>query len=142
MSKEDMDDYNEPAMELSWQSLKPQLDPKDWTAGEAFTYRGFFAWGWEARRQYGAPTPEFAPVAFVSYESHNGHTVRKAVLCSEGLELPNGTLLYTGTSAPPSELVNVIRAVYLDIQTTMYRLSSKTEEEVNRLFAELDKVKP
>lgn len=58
-----MADYNEPAMESSWQYLKTQLSSKDWTTGEAFTYRGFFAWGWEARRQYGMPAQD-EPVAY------------------------------------------------------------------------------
>lgn len=43
------------AMDAAWKVLKPQLKTDGWTLGESFNYRGFFAWGWEARRQYTAP---------------------------------------------------------------------------------------
>lgn len=49
------DDDN--AMDAAWKVLKPQLLTYSWTASDSFNYRGFFAWGWEARRQYTAPQP-------------------------------------------------------------------------------------
>jgi glutathione S-transferase len=46
---------DEEAIDAAWNTLKPKLGPKNWTVGESFTYRGFFSWGWEARKQYIQP---------------------------------------------------------------------------------------
>src|SRR5687768_9433779 len=61
----DMKDYNEPAMNLSWQYLRTQLGSEGWTTSEAVNYKGFFAWGWEARRQHNAPAQKDEPVGFI-----------------------------------------------------------------------------
>jgi hypothetical protein len=49
-------DEDDKARDAAWSVLKLQLDPKGWTVGESFTFHEFFAWGWEARRQYDTPT--------------------------------------------------------------------------------------
>lgn len=38
--------------DAAWDVLKPRLSTDGWTVSDAFNYRGFFAWGWEARDQY------------------------------------------------------------------------------------------
>ena len=44
------------ATQAAWMTLESGLQTDDWTAFEARDYRGFFGWGWEARRQYDVPT--------------------------------------------------------------------------------------
>jgi len=46
---------DEEAIDAAWNTLKPKLCPKNWTVSESFTFRGFFSWGWEARKQYIQP---------------------------------------------------------------------------------------
>jgi|GEM_PF-2104267 len=46
---------DEEAIDAAWLTLKPKLGPKNWTVSESFTFRGFFSWGWEARKQYIQP---------------------------------------------------------------------------------------
>jgi hypothetical protein len=73
-------DDEDSAMEAAWQTLKPQLDPSGWTASESFNFRGFFEWGWEARRQYDAPPAQEAePVGFVGQSTIEGLKAGKRV---------------------------------------------------------------
>jgi hypothetical protein len=92
------------AMESAWQTLKPQLDPSGWTASESFNFRGFFSWGWKARRQYDAPPAQEAGTAGAKWREDGEPDPHGKRYDCERAALSCGTLT-------DDELAN---AVYLD----------------------------
>jgi hypothetical protein len=45
------------AKEWAWNTLKADLEPRNWTVSESGAFFGFFCWGWNYRAQYERQRP-------------------------------------------------------------------------------------